>query len=249
MHIVYPSHHRWFRKNAEDPLQYFTGKNLKKLTHTLADEQLQSITWQIAPLSDDFFTDFTPLYNETIGTKENGIVHDVYQKTLGKDFIEFPYYGLSVYENGVYIGGTIFSLREDRIAYAYRAYKRDWNEITLKTNPAILAEYYVAQFASEKHIKYISHGRDRNPYGLNSAIGLATFKLSVGCSPLLTENFDTLELDTNTIEQDALILEMPEKGQLYITKAYLVTTKENEQKYIQVTKYPEQLAVEIVYRN
>lgn len=249
MQIEYPSHVRWFRKTTNNPSEYLTGKNGKKIAASIQQLTSQNITWKLEPLEKDFFDNFTPLYQEIIGAKQNGHVHDVYETTLGKEFIEFPYYGLSIFEQGAYVGGTIFSVREDRVAYAYRAYQREWNSAQLKAQPALIAEYLVAEFATQRKLRYVSHGKDRNPYGINSAIGLAIFKLSVGCRPLLTEDYTTNILITDTVTTDALVMTLPYEPTRYITSAYLLTSRANEHKYIQATKYPEQLNVTVLFRD
>lgn len=249
MHIKHPSHIRWFRETGTDPLEFLSGRNGKKIRSSINKLDASKITHVLKPLTKDFFTEFTPLYESIVGSKQNSIVHDVQAKTLGKINAEFPYYALSLYEKSQFIGGTIFSLREDRVAYAYRAYLSQWSQATIKAQPALIAEYLVAQFAIKHRLLFVSHGRDRNPYGLNSAIGLATFKLSVGCRPLLTEDCEPHELDPASLKTDTLILLYPETKTPYISKAFLYTSRETEQKHIQVTKYPELLEVETYYRD
>lgn len=248
MKVDFPSHHRWFRKNTDNPLEYLTGTNGKKIRASVEHLASEGVHWSLKPLDKDFFKLFTPIYQQTISAKSNAIVHDIYAKTLGKEFIEFPYYGLSLFDGDTYVGGTIFSVREDRIAYAYRAYERTWPLAKLKAGPALIAEYIIAQFASENKLPFVSHGRDRNPYGPNSAIGLAVFKLSVGCRPLLTEDFMPETLETDELTEDALILLMPSPGDTYITEAVLVTDPMHEHRYEQVTKYPDVLKVRVLHR-
>lgn len=248
MRISYPTHHRWFRENSTDPLASFGARNRKKVLASLPKLDACNITWSIEPLSESFFTWFTPLYETTILNKANPEVHAIYEKTLGKPVQTYPYFSLTVSENGEHVGGTIFSVRPDRLVYAFRAFHRTWDVAQISANPAILGEYAVSQYASEQpNLRNISHGRDRNPYGLNSEIGLAAFKLSVGCYPLLTDTVEVMEFETDTLSSDALILEYPETG-TRITKAYLITDPLNEEKYLQVTKYPDLLPVEVIHR-
>ena len=250
MQITYPSHHRWMRDISKGVEIGFSGRIIKMVTESLPLLSHYGVVSKIEPLTDDFFEEFTPAYIENIGNKANAMVHDVRAKTLGNHNGAILYFGLSLHENGEYIGGTIFSLRSDRVSYAYRTFHRNWNAATLKANPAIIAEHIVAVFAYNQGKTIISHGKDRNPYGPNSAIGMAGFKLSVGCRPSNVTNgtYDIHTLDTDTLTEDCFILEQPKEG-TDITKAYLVTTRENEHKYLQVTKYPEQLTVEVLYRD
>lgn len=249
MQVTYPSHHRWMRDISEGIEIGFSGRIIKMVNSSNPLLERHNIVSKIEPLTDIFFQDFTPAYLDNIGNKANAMVSDVYAMTLGKVDSKVPYFGFSLIENGKYIGGTIFSLRDDRVSYAYRTFQKDWNEAKLKANPALIGEHMIAMFAYDLGKTLISHGKDRNPYGLNSAIGMAGFKLSVGCKPSLVPpgTYEINTLDTNTLTEDCLILELPKEGN-GITKAYLVTSHENEHKYLQVTKYPEQLAVEVIYR-
>lgn len=247
MQVTFPSHHRWQCALTEDPTEHFSPRTAGKIRTALALLEKVGVSYEIAPLSEEFLTQFMPLYTEHIGGKANALIHDVHEKTLGKEASSFPYYSLSLFEQGVFIGGTIFSLRPDRISFAYRTFNQSWNQANLKISPAYIGEYALSEFGSAHKLPIISHGKDRNPYGLNAAIGLATFKLSVGCHPYVPENVEVKTLDTETLTQDALILTYPTEGSL-INHAYLVTLPENEHKYIQVTKYPDQLTVEVLYR-
>ena len=249
MQVTFPSHHRW-QKDISSGIEIdFSGRAAKKIHASLPILEENSINYSIETLAEDFFIDFMPLYTEQIGNKQNALLYDVKDKTLFNKTHSFPYYSFSLYESGVFIGGTIFSLRTNIISYAYRTFKNNWQQAKVKASPAMIGEYVIAQFAAEHGKKFLSHGKDRNPYGLNAAIGLATFKLSVGCRPSVGKESEyTIQIiDTDIIIEDCLILEQPKEG-TNITKAYLVTSPENLEKYIQVTKYPDQLTVEVLFR-
>lgn len=249
MQITYPGHHRWMRDISAGADIGVSGRIVKLINRSLPQLASQGIVTTVEPLNADFFNEFTPMYVENISSKENALVHDVRAMTLDKERSDLQYFGYSIRENGSYIGGTIFSLRSDRVSYAYRIFQKDWNEAKLPANPALIAEHMIADFARSQGRNLLSHGKDRNPYGLNSAIGMAIFKLSVGCHPsnVTDGTYEIHTIDTATLTKDCLILEQPKEGTT-ITKAYLVTTKETEHKHLQVTKYPEQLTVEVLYR-
>lgn len=248
MQVTYASHHRWQRTTTTDPLSSFSARTAGKIRTALAHLEAANIHYEIAPLTQSFLDLFIPLYTEHIEKKDNAIVHDVLQKTLGNTASNHPYFAFSLYEGGTFIGGTIFSLRPDRISFAYRIFQPRWNHADIKITPAYIGEYATAVFAQEHNLPFISHGRDRNPYGLNAAIGLATFKLSAGCHASVESNPVIHTVDTETIDTDALILALPTSG-IRITNAYLVTTKANAEKHLQVTKYPDLLEVEVLYRD
>lgn len=249
MQVTYPSHHRWLKDISAGFEIDFSGRAAKKIHAALPQLEGFNISYTIEPLNEAFLEDFIPKYEADIGSKQNALLHDVKGKTYNNEKSIFPYFCLSLKEHGVFIGGTIFSVRTDRVSYAYRTFNNNWIDAPVKASPALIGEYAVAQFACAQGLKYLSHGKDRNPYGLNASIGLATFKLSVGCRPYIgSDESDVIKtIDTKDLKEDCLILEMPKEGTA-ITKAYLVTTKETLEKYIQVTKYPELLAVEVLYR-
>lgn len=248
MQISYPSHHRWLLDISSGIDTSFTGRVGKRLRLTrplLAGANIHS---HIEPLTEAFFNDFLPLYTSQIQTKDNALIHNIVEKTLNNHDSLFPYYCLSLTEDGVFVGGAIFSVRADRVAYAYRVFFKEWHTAILKAGPALVGESAVAEFSHEQGLSFISHGMDRNPYGLNANIGLATFKLSIGCLPSVSQNHQAKSLKTSTLTSDCFILAMPESGTA-ITQAYLVTLRENEVQYERATKYPNQLQVEVVYRD
>jgi hypothetical protein len=248
MQVTYPSHHSWLKDITSGLAIDFSGRTAKKIHASLPKLADFGITYTIEPLSEAFLSEFMPLYTQEIGAKENALMQDIPGKTLYNTESSFPYFCLSLRENGLFIGGTIFSVRSDRISYAYRTFLNVWNAAPLKASPALIGEYAVAQFACDKKLSFLSHGKDRNPYGLNANIGLATFKLSVGCWPSVPPISEIKTIDTETITKDCLILELPESGKK-ITRAYLITSRETETKHIQVTKYPDLLQVEVLYRD
>lgn len=249
MKIAYATAHRWVKPVPAEPLDSF-GKNAQeRLRATLSKVAYCAIRNEVRPLDEHFLNTFIPLYEERIRAKEHGVIFDIREKTLGNPARRFPYFSMSLYEEGAFIGGTIFSVRTNTLAVAYRIYRNDWNSAPLRANPSLYTEYCLNEYARSVGSRYILHGKDRNPYGLNSGIGLAGFKLSAGCYPEKSKTFELRELDTDDLTEDALILEYPKDDTATrITHAYLLTTRESEQRWIQVTKYPHLLSVEVLYR-
>ncbi len=248
MQVTFPSHHRWQRSVSSDPLEHFSPRTRGKIRTAVLKLPNAHITHEIKPLEQDFFELFLPMHVAHLGRKDNVIAHDVVTNTLGNTINKFPYYSLSLFEQREFIGGIIFSIRTDRISFAYRVFLPTWKQAPLKISPAYIGEYLIALYAHKHNLPFISHGQDRNPYGLNADIGLATFKLSAGCSAFSVSKAAVTTIETDDITQDCLILEQPTDGKA-IKKAYLVTNRETEQKYLQVTKYPNQLLVEVLYRD
>ncbi len=157
------------------------------------------------------------------------------------------YFTLSLFENNEPVGGTIFSFLPGRLSVAYRIYNNKWQQADLPANPSLYTEYLITEHAHLNGYDQLSHGQDRNPYGLNSNIGLGLFKLSVGCYPKLPEKNEMTKTDTSTIDSDALIMLPPDKDEV-ITRAALVTNEPDNPKYTPLFKYKDRLEIEVVPR-
>lgn len=245
MHITHPSHHRWHKHLSEDTLSNF-GKNNRKRLRTVVDEIAQArttITHEIVPLTDEIIDWFVPLYTENISKKSNPKIFNIRETTIAKD-VPYTYYALILSEEGERIGATIFSERETFLSISYRVYPFNWNKHSLPANPSIYTEFAICEYAYKRGYRLLSHGKDRNPYGMNSGIGLCVFKLSVGCHPLLPEpdGFETVTLDTDSITVDTLVLQSPETGS-NIKQASLFIVGDVEEKHLQVARYPDLLSV------
>lgn len=249
MIIEHSNFHRWEKKTFPDPLDYFGKNNRSRIRSTLNRIDEYDISYEIKPLDNDFFVWFKPLYEHTITQKQNAKVHDIVNTTLYRTENPRQYYTLALYENGQPTGGTIFSFFNNSLSIAYRVYENEWREAKLPANPSFYTEYLICKHAHEQKVPKISHGKDRNPYGLNANIGLATYKLTVGCHPLLPEAYELIQTDTTAIQTDALIMQLPEKSTENIRHALLVTSRETEHKYSQLFKYPDKLQVSIEYRD
>lgn len=249
MHIFYPSEHNWIEPILEDPVSGLGKKNQARVRSSLRKLPDTTVSSTVEPLTQSILDWFTPLYTEQIGQKSNPKIHDLYANTIGKD-VPYTYHALIVKENGRPVGATIFSKRTHILSIAYRIYPRDWKQNTLQASPSLFAEYLINRYAFECGYKKLSHGKDRNPYGINANIGLALFKLSVGCLAYLpTAGYEVRGLDLTTVSEDILVFEMPAEGIKRITKGYLCVSKESLQKYDTVTKYPKQILIEVILRD
>lgn len=208
------------------------------------------INIEINDIDNNFLHWFQPLYEAEIGSKKNPLVFDLKEKILNNQSEHNHYHSLTLTENGEAVGGLIFIMKETELMIAYRVLKHTWifNK-TLPATPSLYTDYILGLYAHKHNLLTFSHGKDRNPHGLNSSIGLAAFKLSVGCSAYKAKDYEEKQMDTDEIKEDCFVLALPEEGDTNkIEKAYLITSQETELKWNQVTNYPEQLGVEVVYR-
>jgi hypothetical protein len=247
MIITYATHHTWVKPVLPNTRDSF-GKNARaQLTASLRAYSDAGIRLVHEKITQDFLNRFIPLYEERIREKKHPIIFDIQGKTLGSESKK-QYFSQTIWENDVFIGGTIYSIRDAQMRIAYRTFLRKWHTAKLRANPSLLAEYNLEEHAQSTLLHTIIHGKDRNPYGLNSHIGLAIFKLSAGCHPEKSLRYEVATIDTDSITEDALILEYPGDTEHIIRNAYLVTTKENAHLWTQVTRYREQLNVTTLYR-
>lgn len=247
MPIPYSKFHRWYKPVVAEPETLFSKKNRKRISSTLARINEHAISHKFSLLDDAFLEWFTPLYNETVGGKQNAVVHDIRAATLENHDSPSEYWGLTVMENGQPIGGTVFGMREEKLMTVFKSYPYKWSEGTLQANPTLYSEYLLCRHAHETGKESISHGKDRNPYGLNAAIGLATFKLSVGYRANILEDGEGYEqelFDETNLTEDALLLHFPESGE-EITEATLFTNEPETPAYQQLLSYPELLKISV----
>jgi len=248
--LTYPSKITWLEivtERADSEL----GKNHRaRIRSFLSKLSNTTITHTVTPLTPKEVDWFTPLYNTKISQKGNPKINNIYETTLGRSGPR-DYFILMLYESNIPIGATIFSERKDRLSIAYRIYPNDWvmQSVPLQANPALYGEYLINAYAWQRGYKLISHGLDRNPYGPNAHVGLALFKLSIGCTPYITgSSHEILSLDLNNTFEDVLVMEMPSGDNKKIQRATLYATKEMIDKFIPLTKYPDQLQVQVIER-
>ena len=244
MVITHTEKHRWIKKIDSFILNDFGKNNTKKIQALLSDVATSTITYSFSLLTKEHVDWFESLYNANLATKHNPQPYDVYKTTLGKDVINHPYYILSLTEQGTHIGGTIFTLRKDRLSMVYRTYPSTWIHNTFKCSPALYAEYLATEYAVLQNKPYLVHGIDFNPYGVHSNVGVAIFKLSIGCHPEIKSEYPLIHTDLNSLPFNSLILEAPVPG-THITEAYLIGDDETAQKYEQLFKYPERLHINL----
>ena len=247
MKIKYADHHKWVKNiPLDDVLGSFGDSNKEKLKSTLNKINEANITSIIEPVDNAFLEWFVPLYTDNIVKKDNPKIYPIREKVFN---VDKQYLALKLYENELPIGATIFTYNGEFVSVAYRSYLNNWQEARLRANPSLYTEYLLEQHTRELNYKKILHGRDRNPYGANASIGLAIFKLSIGCQPYLSKSYELLELDTESCSKDVFVLEYPGNTKDVITKGYLITSKDTFNKWLPVTKYQHLVEIEVIYKD
>lgn len=244
MKTTIPNKVRWQKAIPEDPLSVYSKEKRRRIRQILNDPD-SGIEADFLPLDAAGIAWFEPLYQATIGQKQNAILHNIADTTIDSGN-GAEYWLLELKDAGERIGGTVFSVRENQLNIAYRVYPNDWASEQTGANPSLFTDYLISARAQELGKEFLSHGKDRNPYGVNSSIGLAIFKLSVGCSPFVPVEREFQELDTEAITDDTLALLAPteQDAEERIRQGILFCREESLPSYAQVTKYPDLLEVE-----
>ena len=251
MIINYTDKQIWRKEAVKNPEFLYSHKNLKRIRSTLRRLERDKVSYDFKALDTEFIDWFTPFYKEQIGKKQNAKLFDIFSTTLGNPQVGQTYMSLLVYMNNEPVGGSIVTINEEFLGLIYRAFLPKWPASSLQASPSLYADYVTSLLAFEHGKSQISHGKDRNLFGIHSSIGQVIYKLSVGYSPRTprlktSESHNILNLHSNNIQTDTLVLEYPPTGDI-IEKAYLFTTPENETKYKQITQYPELLKVEVIH--
>lgn len=244
MKITVPDKVRWIKDVPDDPISGYSSKQRGRIRSTLKLFE-ETVDVDILPIDQELVDWFTPLYEERMSTKDNPVIFDVASTTLnnpnGRD-----YFMMVVSEDGERIGATLFSIMGKQINLVYRTYPNSWKNSSYRANPSLVTDYLITEHAKSIGKVRVSHGKDRNFYGQNAGIGLATFKLSVGCIPKLCKDFELTEVETDDIKEDTLILLSESEGEV-ITRAVLICHEENAEKFIQLQSYSDQLQVEVLH--
>lgn len=189
MLITYPHHIRWklFLDTHIDPYDFFIGSMKKRVKKTVEKLQQQNVyEFRHEIVTKEYIERFLPIYQELISSKENPLVFDIASSIVLSDDAKYKYESVSLYQNDIFVGGVIYSNREDSFFVGYKAFPRTF-DFSAQSTPTKVAEYYLIQKAQQEKKEYMSHGKDRNRYGLYSSIGLAQFKMSIGCLPYVEE--------------------------------------------------------------
>jgi hypothetical protein len=132
---------------------------------------------------------FIPIYRAEIMNRENfnlertGIIASIIER-VEKNPLKYKF--LFIHSNdGELFGATLFSIIDDKLQMAFRAYRRDININALKHKASLdyWGEKLIREYGAKMRLAVFSHGKDTHPYGGRNRIGLALYKLKVGTRP------------------------------------------------------------------
>ena len=168
----------------------------------------------IEAVTPNYLDEFVPLYESHIGAKERGTVFDVRSRITEKMAKGFGYEAVSLRADGRLLGGMIYGVRPHTMSVAYRVFP-----LAMPLKLPISCSYIAEQLLIEKALalgkRSIIHGKDRNPYGVYSSIGLAGYKLAIGCVPhvSLFEKTTFLPFKGQAMSQPTLLFLGSAKGE------------------------------------
>lgn len=248
MKIAYADAHSWSKPITEEIFANYGKSDAKRIKKAIDSADELSLSYKIEPANEHFFRWFQPMYENAIRSRINPRPAKVYEVTSGNTKKQFPFYTLTVKENDTPVGGCIFSDRGSHFSIAYRIYEPKWTNDMKIASPAMYGEFQLDTYSLMQEKTKLVHGQDRNPYGVNSNIGLAIFKLAVGCSAMTPPTHEKCELETDSLNTDALVLQYPDQGR-HITKAVLVATEHTQERYTQIHNYSHRLQVDVITRD
>lgn len=132
-----------------------------------------------------FLGRFIPIYIRHISAKAHGEIFDVRTTLEANQQKGFLYEVISLWRHEHLLGGLIYNVHADRLSVAYRVFPYQLPE-RLPISCGYVAEQYLLERALALGKDWIVHGKDHNPYGPYSTIGLARYKLSVGYCPFVS---------------------------------------------------------------
>lgn len=87
------------------------------------------------------------------------------------------------------MGATLFSIIENRLGMAFRAYRRDTGVTSLKHKASLdyWGEKLIREYGKMKGLEIFSHGKDSHPYRGRKRIGLSLYKMKTGTRPKMAD--------------------------------------------------------------
>lgn len=225
MYATYPRYLAWRRTldGVTDPDIFFSAKTVGRIHKAMA--QLAQSRYRLVydDVDATYLDAFTPVYEAHISGKKHGHVYTVKENVLAGIAKGSAYGAISLYEGEALVGGFVYSIHAKALSSAYRAFPHSL-PIKLAITISHLAEHMFFARAIALGKTHIRHGKDRNAYGLHSNIGLAEYKMRLGCKPYISKAPDNelLGFPVDCTGEDALFFLGSEPGQR-MTDAVLVS--------------------------
>ncbi|MBT3538588.1 hypothetical protein HOF40_03495 [Candidatus Parcubacteria bacterium] len=218
-------------KNVQNAYELFGKKTAKRIEKSIEKILESDYEIRFEDVDESFIDAFLPIYTDSI-TQKKGKLYNVKEKIKKFQDEGVVYRSISLYKENILKGAMIYTIREKNLGISYNIFP---NEISVKLpikNITFVADYHIYQDAIDRKKEFVSHGKDRNLYGIptHSSIGVANHKLRAASLPHVSNSMknEILNLDELSIDEDTLIFSGDEKG-ASIKKALLVSKTSEEE--------------------
>lgn len=224
--MLYPTYVAWQLdlSGVSHADQLFSRERLRRVTKAAALLRQAGYRMEIQPAGAKYLDYFIPCYQQHVSAKK-GTVFDVRSHLARAWQRGREYEAISLWAGQTLLGGLLYCVGVSSVSVAYRVFPRHL-PVKLPIGCSLVAERWLAERALALGRRAIWHGRDRNVYGLNSAIGLAMYKTNLGCLPYVSRtgmnSFQAVA--ALALASDALVL-LGDGGQRVITEGILFTNK------------------------
>lgn len=235
MQATFPSRVIWrlYLNGLSSFLDIFHGHSRSELEKAIKVFASSSMQFKFEIADAAYLDKFVPLYEKEISKKPDARIIDVRDRVLSHPLYQWPFMAMSLYDGDQYLGGRVFSVSEEGILGAFKVLPHRVNLPIKKVPFSFIAEYYLVEKALEWKKQFLSSGSTLNPFGVHSAIGLATYKLKSGARPYVANSRCEIKQEFVWDGQRDVLLFLGEQKDIPIQKAilFLVSTEKIEERY------------------
>ncbi len=232
-HALYSKFILWktHTKNIPNAYAIFGKSTAKRIEKSIEKIKESEYEIRLEDVNESLIDAFLPVYTASI-TQKNGKLFDVRETITKRQKDGFVYRSVSLYKNNILEGAMIYSIRETNLGIAYNIFP---TKLTIKIpirNITFIADYYVYQDAIDNEKEYVSHGKDRNLYGMptHSSIGVANHKLRAASLPYVSNAKKNEMLNLSDIHpKDNTLIFLGNTKDEPIKKALLFSTTPEEE--------------------
>lgn len=224
-------------KGLTSGLELFNGSTLKHLNKTFRLLNASEFRFVFEDADRAYIDRFAPMHRALMKERGDNYVVDFDKFFVGTHQHEIK--ALSLYQGGTYLGGMIYSVMSRSLCLFYRVLPHDIG-LNLPAPLARIADVMLIDKAIALKKGVYSLGKDRNFFGITSAIGLAGYKLMGKAKPYIySRGSMTTEFEWNE-KQDVLVFCGEQKS--FSNKAKLLLVEANNKgKY----KFLEQASLDL----
>lgn len=227
---TYPEFIAWHLplEGFTDANQIFSAKTAKKIRSGLRILDEQEYQFHIEDFDERYIDRFDALYRSNLEAKKSPRIKNIRQM-LANAPEQRQYKILVLEKDGVMLGGlTFFISYGHTLMTVLKVFPYALPDTKLPISPTFLAEYKLFAHCFDLGLDKIVHGRDKNIYGKNSAIGLAMFKTQLGCKPRAAVSAMIFPLESIERTEEDMLVFLASEAKEFIDHAILYTRESPE---------------------